>query len=223
MSGRVLIYKVVTGESAKLLIAVKLKMPPLLSNPTRDKMNEIYKSTEFKSTQDLDKYNGNELKELYEIVSADLSTNRTKLNVKFTFLNLLSRFKKLTKDYNDLKKKQESIDNEYPTINQQSNLFNNNNNKYNNYADCLQNKKIEHIVIIKKKDKSNNFELKKKVFDKLNIIKKNIEVKPILTKDNIMKLNAKDEQQQNLIIDQFKDSNELIVNKPKKINTSCFI
>lgn len=88
-------------------------------------------------------------------------------------------------------------------------------NKFESFADCVNNKKKENVLIIKKM-KEDDLDMKKEFLSKLDRIKKDVLVERIKVNKHNMIVNVRDEHQQNLIVNELKDNVNIKCEKPKK-------
>lgn len=160
--------------------------------------------------------------EFYSIITAEGSKTKkeNRIIVKSMLDTIADLIKDCKKKNSELKKlSEENLANKSPPV-----IMNSySNDKFSSYADCLSNKKKEHLIIIKKKNEHDGSILKDKVYEQLVPIKKDIEFKKIKDKKFTLILDAKNTDQQDLIINKLKDCSAVVCSKPRRLIPSILI
>jgi hypothetical protein len=169
---------------------------------------------------DLDGYKGNSLLDLYKqfIIDIEKSTSR----VKLPYRNIIRSMKKtivLIKEQRDkLKLENDQLKEEVTKSTLATSSY-----KYANYSDCVKNREMENLVIIKKVDINSQTDLSKVVRKELDLIKKSITVRNIKINKNRVVVSASSKEDQQLLIENFKNYSEIRVNEPTKFVPNILI
>jgi hypothetical protein len=158
--------------------------------------------------------------QLYEELLAAVNGNGSKEKKEHRILikSMIETIKMLNKNINDreqqinrLKRDSQEIDN--CRVNEE---------KYGSYADCVNNKSKENLVIIKK-DGLSEMNLKNEVFRKLDKVKREIVIRKIRENKNNLIIDVSSEIDQQKIIEELRNETEFECRKPRKMIPSILI
>ena len=141
-----------------------------------------------------------------------------KTECKIVVKNLMSMFKELAETN---RKQQEEINQLKKNSSTPAAAVNN--AKFDTYADCVNNKKQEHLVIVKNKS-TERIDLRKVLYSSLKGKENEVDLShKIKVNKRRLIVNASNEKQQHLIIDQLKKNVDVEAFKPTKRIPSLYV